>query len=254
MEIQQPFSQVKPTPKLLGIGQLFKKTLQVFKKRIWVFIGIMIIPILAVMVFLLLSTFGLALLGRIFLWSSGSRLILILSFFVALIVITVSLLWPQLAILYAVKEREIKIGAKEALRKGWPKILSLYWIMLLSAIVIGLGSLLLFIPGLIFWVWFSLADPILVAEDIKGWKALLRSKKLVKGNWWQVFFRLIPIAIISLGIQFLFESVFSKTSYGIFFSYLLVIPWFFFVLTFIFLLYENLKELEGKEAEENTSQ
>jgi len=253
MEIQQPFSQVKPTPKLLGIGQLFKKTLQVFKKRIWVFIGIMIIPILAVTVFLLLSIFGLALLGRIFLWSSGSRLILILSFFVALIVIAVSLLWPHLAILYAVKEREIKIGTKEALRKGWPKILSLYWIMLLSAIVIGLGSLL-FIPGLIFWVWFSLAVPILVAEDIKGWKALLRSKKLVKGNWWQVFFRLIPITIISLGIQFLFESVFSKTSYGIFFSYLLIIFWSFFVLTFDFLLYENLKELEGKEAEENTFQ
>ena len=77
----------------------------------------MIIPLLVSLLF-----FGLAVILRLleapWLW-----LILGISGFLVLIVVN---LWSGVSILYAVKEREQKIGIKESFKRGWHKILS-YW-------------------------------------------------------------------------------------------------------------------------------
>lgn len=255
METYQSSSQVETDLKLLRIGQLFKKTAQVFRERIYVFISIMVIPILISIVLIILFVFGFSLFNMLFSLSGGSWFMYILGFFLALSVVIIVFLWPTLAILYAVKEREIKIGAKDALKKAWSKIVSLYWVMLLSNIIISVGFLLLIIPGIIFCVWFSLASSVLVAENLKGAKALRRSKELVGKNWWPVFFRLASITIISSAISFLINTtLFDKTPYGEIFGYILIILWSIFSLIYFFLLYENLKELKGKEIKKDISQ
>jgi hypothetical protein len=37
------------------------------------------------------------------------------------------------------------------------------------------------------WVCFSLAIPVLLTEDVRGGRALSRSRALVQGFWWRVF-------------------------------------------------------------------
>jgi hypothetical protein len=78
---------------------------------------------------------------------------------------------------------------------------SVMWVVLLFAIIVGLGTVLLVIPGIYLAVALSLAVPALVVEGTKGTKALRRSHGLVKGRWWATFgalllgFILIPVVI-----------------------------------------------------------
>lgn len=61
---------------------------------------------------------------------------------------------------------------------------------LLGAIQDGLaaiGILALFVAFVYVFVVWSLAIPVLMAEDERGSKALARSKELVRGNWWPTF-------------------------------------------------------------------
>src|SRR5262249_61013625 len=50
-----------------------------------------------------------------------------------------------------------------------------------------LFSLLLFVPGMIFFTFFALVGPALVMEDRKVISAFRRSRQLVRGHFWLVF-------------------------------------------------------------------
>src|SRR3989339_248756 len=114
-------------------------------------------------------------------------LFLILFGLIFFVVLIIAGLWSQIALLCAIKEREQDIGIKEAFRMGWHKIISYYWVSILSTFMVLGAFLLFFVPGIILAIWFSLALYILIAEDKKGMNAFFRSKQLVSGKWWTVF-------------------------------------------------------------------
>lgn len=162
------------------------------------------------------------------------------------------LFWSFVALLFAIKEREERIGVFESYKKSFPKLLSFIWISILVASITSGGLLLLIIPGIVFAVWFSLAIYVLVSEDLKGMKALFRSKQLVQGYWWKVFWRFFFIYLIAsliLSTPSIFQHL--KIPFVIVFDillYPLVIP---FLIVFGFLLYENLRQIkEGTVFEE----
>ena len=54
----------------------------------------------------------------------------------------------------------------------------------------------LFIPGIIFFTFFSLVGPAVVMEDRKVWSAFGRSGRLVRGHFWLVFLLVVlPILL-----------------------------------------------------------
>jgi len=57
--------------------------------------------------------------------------------------------------------------------------------------LITLGIMIFVVPGLIFLVWFALAGQVAVLEGRTFWSALRRSRELVKGRGWRVFYLLI---------------------------------------------------------------
>jgi hypothetical protein len=73
--------------------------------------------------------------------------------------------------------------------------------VLLISILVGLavlgGLILLIIPGIIFWVMFSVSIPALVIENRKGTEAMSRSWNLVKGHFWHALGVIIVAAIIA---------------------------------------------------------
>ena len=81
--------------------------------------------------------------------------------------------------------REPKAGA--SLRFAGKKVLSLLWAGLLTMVVIVAGLILLIIPGIYMTVALMVVVPVLMVEDIRGFKALRRSRDLVKGRWWSTF-------------------------------------------------------------------
>lgn len=122
-------------------------------------------------------------------------------FYVSTIIFWVIQTWSQVALVYAIKDSNEKIGIKESYRRGWSKFGSFILVSILSVILIGSGFLLLIIPGFIFAIWFSLATFIVIEENIGGMDALLKSREYVKGRWWEIFSLFFGIGIATVAIS-----------------------------------------------------
>lgn len=239
MANQNQFSTLKPS--LPGIGNLLKRTWQVYKSRFWTLVGIMAVAwlILGAIIFLLTLT-GISAIAAKVPKSEAIGLMIVLA-----IPVSIFMFWPEISLLYAIKERERKIGIKESLKKGWHKLLPFIWVSALVGLAILGGMILLIIPAILFGVWFSLAEYVLVSEDKAGTEALKRSRELVKGYWWEVFGRFIVIGIILGGISLLLNFI---PIIGQFLSQILFLPLY---NVFSFLLYEDLKRIKFQSLEDN---
>ncbi|MFT3883677.1 MAG: hypothetical protein QM703_29015 [Gemmatales bacterium] len=75
---------------------------------------------------------------------------------------------------------------------------------LLAGIIIGLGFLLLVIPGIIFAIWYVFATQVVMVEGMGGMKALARSKSLTEGHRGRIFGIIFVIglllALINIGL------------------------------------------------------
>ncbi len=246
--VPSPHSPVPPQPtinSLPGATAILGQAWSLYKQRLGTFLGVMIILMLVVGGGLL----GLTLLSSKFAAGGiGLLIILVIVFYVA---IFISQAWGQAALLYAIKDSQEGIGVIEAYRRGWHKIFSFLWVYLLVVFITTGGFLLLVVPGIIFAVWFSLAMLILVAEDLKGMNALLKSREYVKGKWGAIFWRLsfigalsfIVLLVPSLIFSFLkipFASQISNFVIGLFLTPLVV--------AYSFLVYSNLKAIKGEIA------
>ena len=249
----QPIQAIQPQILTLpGIGDLLKRSWQIYKSRFWIFLGIMIIPaVISLVIRIFATVFAISMAGLLLNFRNLNFWIIIPSFFVALLIFLfisfIVAIWPQVSLLYAIKEREQKIGIKESFAKGWHRIISYWWLSVLSAFIVMGGLILLVIPGIIFAIWFSLALYILVAEDLKGMNALFRSKQLVSGKWWSVLWRILIITLIvvvfSMGIQFLGDILNYKNIGNILSSIILVLLTPLFT-AYSFLIYEDLKKFK----------
>ncbi len=74
----------------------------------------------------------------------------------------------------------------------WPFI---YTSLLMGLIVMG-GFVLLFVPGLIFAVWYNFYFYSLIFENKRGMSALATSKSLVIGRWFPIAWRLVAPTFI----------------------------------------------------------
>jgi hypothetical protein len=86
------------------------------------------------------------------------------------------------AVIYAVAQRYLgnDVTVLESIQKGFSKILPLIWTSILMGLAIMGGLILLIIPGILFALWFGLAQHVVVLEDESGTAALGRSKTLVR--------------------------------------------------------------------------
>lgn len=75
--------------------------------------------------------------------------------------------------------------------------------VLLSGLFIGLGTLLLIIPGIILAVKFSLIAPATIVERRGGTTAMSRSSELVKGNGWMIFALFIVMYAMTMAVGML---------------------------------------------------
>jgi len=213
-----------------GIGNLFEKTWDIFKRRIGTLIvlyfftiGLVLLP---VGIFLLL-----AYLMSLALHASFEPLMIV----GGIIGATAGLIagcWGFGSFFCAIADEKLSI--KDALEKGGQNIWAFIWLLSLLGYIIPGGFLLFFIPGVFFMVWFAFAVFILPNEDEKGMNAVLKSKEYVKGHEVDVFVRLFLISLASSGVSLipLIGSILSIIFYP-------------FVMIFVYLIYEDLRSIKG---------
>lgn len=134
--------------------------------------------------------------------------------------------------LHAVAEE--RLSAREALAAGRGFAAPLAWLGFLAGFIVFGGFMLLVIPGVIFMVWFFFAQFVLVQEDVHGMGALLKSKDYVKGEWFNVFLRLLLLWTASALIGAI--PIVGPILGIVFFPYTII---------FQYLIYRDLRGMKG---------
>ena len=232
------------------ISQSFEKYFQNFKK---------VLPYLGIALIAFLLRYAIGYLG-VFL-AFNTRLSAILSdLIILLLLIIVAILgyWSYLALIklcqnfyQGMPSSVFKINFFNSKKYLVPFFL----ISLVSTLLIALGGLFLFIPGLIFFVLYYFSNYIVIFEDKNSLGVLSDSKNLAVGRWFAVVFRIaVPKLVFSLlsgllgkVILSLFILIFSPSAiaYDLAFEFIAGIVTILMLPLFIWqdiILYYNLKQ------------
>jgi hypothetical protein len=91
-----------------------------------------------------------------------------------------------------------------SLRFGLRRLVSVLWVSVLFGLGVFVGFLLVIVPGIYLTVAWSIATPVLLGENLRGSKAIRRSRALVRGRWWAcagvIYLMYLLEGIVYLGI------------------------------------------------------
>lgn len=120
--------------------------------------------------------------------------------------------WLQGAFVYAVQDARdgtFDSSLSQLFGRVAPSILPLLGAGLLAGIGIAIGFLLLIVPGFILLTIWSVIAPVVVIEKRPVFEAFGRSRALVRGYGWTVFFIVIITGLLSGIASALLQAAFS---------------------------------------------
>jgi predicted outer membrane lipoprotein len=106
--------------------------------------------------------------------------------------------------------REITI--LQSYRIAFRKLWTLLGARFVAGLLVGLGFLLFFIPGILLAVAFSLITPVVMLEDTSARKCRERSRELTKGFRWQIFALFLIYYIVYYTIAWVFGTLLTAVS------------------------------------------
>jgi len=120
----------------------------------------------------------------------------------------------QAAILYGAVQKmrgqDFTIGA--SLARGFARFFPILGLFICLGIGVGLGFILLIIPGIILAIMWYVALPACVVEGLGPIESLQRSGFLTKGNRWRIFGIAVVIYIVNTLVQLVVGQVLSAVA------------------------------------------
>jgi hypothetical protein len=229
MKSKRVSDNIKKMKSLSSPIDLLKKAVEIFfKKENFVYF-------LKLMLIVLVVSFGVGLLATL---PSGGLVLLtgqdpsqnpiwILPLLAGAIAMIILSIWMQAVIYESVRKVFSKesLEIKITLKSGWAKTWKFFLVGLALMFIIVFGLLLLIIPGIIFAVWFSFSQFIMISEGLGVRASLAKSKGLVKGRFWPIFGRFIVFALVIGIFQILLSLVpFVGGFTSLFFTPLFILP------------------------------
>ena len=131
------------------------------------------------------------------------------NFFLAILVSIVFSAILQGAIIYGTVQdlSGAKPSVNDALATGLRAFLPLVIVSILFALAVGLGMILLIVPGIMIAVAWCVAVPSLVAERLGIFDAFGRSAELTRGNRWRIFALFVILWVVSLVLAMIVGAV-----------------------------------------------
>ncbi len=170
----------------LDIGGVFEATTEIYKKcfgTVWIVALILLIP--SAIIVALLGNDGIGgLIGQI-----------------VQLVATAWLLGSIIRIVQDVEEDgQVDWGVGQVLSSVTGKLVAIILLQIVVAILVGIGLLLLIIPGVILALMWSVSMPSLVVEDKGVFDSLSRSSELTKHNRMRILGVVIVVLVLYLVI------------------------------------------------------
>jgi hypothetical protein len=106
-------------------------------------------------------------------------------------------------------------SAGDLVNAAMPMILPLIGAGLLSGIAIGVGLILLLVPGLILVTIWAVIAPVIVVEHSGVMDSFGRSRELVRGNGWPVLGAIVSAGVIVLVASVVFGAIASGVANGV---------------------------------------
>lgn len=104
---------------------------------------------------------------------------------------------------------------RDSLRFAFGKLGSLLWLTVIVVVILILAFIALVLPGIYLGVAFAVALPVLLVEDIRGFKALSRSFQLTKGRWWPTFGTLLVALVLLYVVGIVIGLIFAALASAI---------------------------------------
>jgi hypothetical protein len=176
----------------LTLGELLDRTIQLYRKHFFVFVGILALPNAFLVPFQLANLWVRTNSGPL---NFGASLGALLGAFLILILGIVVLSMAQAATVVAVSRLYLGQSASvsESYNRVAPRIGRLVGLLIVVGIVCAFGYLAVIIPGIWLTLMWSLVVPVMVLEDATIGESMSRSAKLTSGHRLRV-----------LGIYFLY--------------------------------------------------
>ena len=99
------------------------------------------------------------------------------------------------------------VDVEASYRWGLSRFGSVLLVAVLVGIAVGVGFILLIIPGIIFLVFLSVSEPALIVENRRGTEALKRSWNLVRGHFWHALVVILIAAILTGIVQGILTAI-----------------------------------------------
>jgi hypothetical protein len=185
------------------VGGVFSRTFSLFPRTIAKFIVVSAVASLPTIVF---SFYGAGA-------TANPSVRLIITALAAVILAVLLNALSQAAILYGAFQemRGRPVSLMESLAKGLTRFLPVIGMSICLGFGIMIGLILLIVPGIIFWIMWSVAMPACVVERRGPFNSMSRSQELTKGYRWTIFgiFLLVTIAggIVQKGLEVLLLAI-----------------------------------------------
>lgn len=181
---------------MTGPIQLFKNSLAIVKANLFLFLSILLIPIVV------------SFLTALFAPNMATGIMITYEFVIYLFLMVVSIVLNILmtvALILAINDNSIsaKMAYNQARQYFWKYI----GLSIVMSLLIMVGFVLLIIPGIILSVWFVFSTFILVLENGAIIESLKKSREYVRGKWWAIFGRLIAMSLFILLLGMLISLI-----------------------------------------------
>lgn len=108
-----------------------------------------------------------------------------------------------------IRDGRADLSVADTLKQGASRIGSVAGASIVAGIGIGLGFILLIIPGLVLLTWWAVIVPVIVLEGAAAFGSFSRSRDLVRGHDFQVFGVIVLQFLILMVVGFVLGIVLS---------------------------------------------
>jgi hypothetical protein len=194
----------------MTLGEVLDRTFKLYRSNFWLFAGIIAVPFLV----LLLINIGL---GGSGIGRGAAAAGTVPSRGLIGGGITFGLLYlfllgaAQAATVFAVSDLYLgrPTGLRDCYKRVGAKAIRVILILILTGLIVGVGFLLLIIPGIILLCRTAVAMPASMLEDSKSIRSIERSMELTKGFSGQIFVIFLMVWVLTWLVTVIFQTPFA---------------------------------------------